>query len=388
MREKYNLVKLVRNGQTQPPKILIASASGMGNIGDDMLASITEAIFREVCDAEVRHAHVPYNWDDVAWADAVVLGGGGLLYDSSKNNVDQYLSFLEHAHYMGKPAFCLGLGTQGITTKYGKRRYKEILSLAELLIVRDEKDALHLHEDVGVHRPIQTTADLGFLFSKYLPDLFRHKHYELPATYHQLKAVKESSKLPLLGVSLVSELEFEENVTSNSPGNASKKNEAWGQLVSNKIVDLSKDFQIVLFVQSRDDMRYYEQLKKSIPDATIIELKEQDDALSALDFYRLFDGVITSRFHGMILSLLAQRPTVLFDGFNSDKIKKAVDSLLPELNSHWFDHKNIKNLKPDKSLISEFSLTDKQHDEINSAIVSAAKTIDYVRSACSKYGWA
>lgn len=193
--------------------VLIIGAYGLGNIGDNTCRDVLSD-FLEQGKVKVKWHHVPLKQDLIEWADLVLLGGGGLLYDSggtvltlqgsnanfcnhflrflylnpkiqqitqhrSVRNilgvlpfvttnataiVDNYMSPIEAAFQLGKPIAGIALGTSGIYTEYGKRRYSQTLSKLDLLTVRDPVDRAVL-ESIGVSpkSEIEVCEDLGWL---------------------------------------------------------------------------------------------------------------------------------------------------------------------------------------------------------------------------------
>jgi len=192
--------------------ILILGSYGLGNVGDNVCQdTLSDFLKQEGIIAKCYHP--PIKKSLIKWADLVMLGGGGLLYDSGEvislkqSNasffnqllrylflipevqklvqtrfvrailgilplittnaiaiVDNYLNPIETAIQLGKPTAGIALGTQGICTEYGRKRYAETLSRLDLLTVRDPSDKAIL-ESIGVspQNGIEVCEDLGWI---------------------------------------------------------------------------------------------------------------------------------------------------------------------------------------------------------------------------------
>lgn len=360
-------------------RALIVSAKGFGNIGDDIVSMVSGSLLKSIdSNIDIRYADLGFDHSEVQWADIVILGGGGVLYDSSKDNVDNYLRFIDHAHLMKKRVIAIGLGVQGIYSDYGKRRYRETLSLLDLLIVRDDRDADSL-SSLGVAGPIFTAPDLAFLLPELLPimkEMFAYSEPEYLKELRSLKGVLSEQKRPLVGMSVASE-----DGSAHVDINPKLKVDYAGMSASlATIVEtiVSNDSHVVLFQQSRDDERLYGDIveKYGRDSITLVKPVGEDGVIAAMDVYRLFDRVLTSRYHGFILAILSRTPLAIIDGTNSGKSTRAVSSFFPSLQS------SIVHLSGDEAQlkIDHSSYGVPGEDEVNSTIVKARSIRDYVAS--------
>jgi polysaccharide pyruvyl transferase CsaB len=97
----------------------------------------------------------------VRQADAVVLGGGGLLQDdTSPFNLPYHLSRVGLARLRRTPYAGIGLGAGGLSTRLGRAQVRRALRGAVAVSVRDEPSR-GLLADIGVP-DIRVTADLAF----------------------------------------------------------------------------------------------------------------------------------------------------------------------------------------------------------------------------------
>lgn len=87
--------------------------------------------------------------------DAFVLGGGGILYDKEAK---LYLREVMLAHEMNVPVMVYAISAGPLAQTSVRNAVRDALQSVAVLTVRDRRGA-HLLEEVGVHRPIQVTAD-------------------------------------------------------------------------------------------------------------------------------------------------------------------------------------------------------------------------------------
>ena len=374
-------MKLHRRSGPQTKNVLIVSASNMGNVGDDIVSRVAGAIFMSTGNFAIKFADLEFHRAEVEWADIVCLGGGGLLYDRdvSGANVDNYLRFLDHARLMGKKTVMLGVGTQGIATNYAKRRYRETLSLVDLVTVRDITDAVTLSE-IGVSCPIYTTRDLAFLFPQLLPLMRKEYGYQQSEALRRIIDLKNSGNKQLLGITLSSD-GIVSNRTSDIEGALYDQ-----QKISflKKVVRSNSQYMPVFLTHSRDDVEFYEKIckEKEFTSAKIIRLNDPNECLDILDIHRQFDLVITSRLHSFIMTILAERPVLvpMQDArFDENKIVRLQREFLPSYANNFAKLSEVGKLDV-KKLGKLLSVTEMQKNEVNTTIVHANETIEYVKS--------
>lgn len=359
-------------------RVLVASAAGMGNIGDDLVGTLAGAIFSQEAQAEIKFASLPHKQVELEWADVVVVGGGGIFYDWSYDNVNNYLNFLEHAKYMGKKTVALGVGTQGITTDYGKRRYREVLSnMTDLITVRDEKDAAVL-ADIGVTRPVHVAHDLALLLPQYYDELAKRISQHAKKQISHLQQLKSGGR-PLVGVSIAAYM-WTDEFTAGLPQSEVKVRKAAYQTCIERIRKLARTYEVVLLLQSKDDQDFYSEIRQESSDhVTIVDVTDnKNDAVAMLDIYRQLDVALVSRYHGLLLALLAHKPVVILG--TQEKIVKSIQSTLPSFSGSLFKDNQISQFFDACSDVENLQLTPQQMDEINSSIVQANKNVEFVSS--------
>lgn len=371
---------MVSTKRSRSVNVLIVSAASFGNVGDDIVSLVSEAIIRDIVpNVETKFADLSFDHEELVWADVVVLGGGGVLYDSSIDNVDNYLRFIDHAKLMGKKTIGIGLGTQGINTDYGKRRYRETLSKIDLLIVRDREDAEVL-SDIGVIGPIHAMTDLAFLMPKYLPEMQKYYRYHDSPDNASVANFRVGLKR-LIGVSVA--LESDRVNVSNSydkPKDYDKDSECEKQFIL-KLANDPKN-KVVLVLQSEDDREFYESIQEKDSDIEMVTFPKHTGVLGLMDVYREFDAVVTSRYHGFITSLLTQKPVYVIDGANSRKIIRTINSYLPSLSDNIIKIDNISSTK----INFDLPVDQAQIDETNTCIAKSYQIIDYLQSLLYNVG--
>jgi polysaccharide pyruvyl transferase CsaB len=94
--------------------------------------------------------------------DVLVLGGGGILYDSA---VEAYLREVILAHEVGVPVFVYAISAGPLTHAAARTLVREGLNAAAVITVRD-RQGKRLLEEVGVKKEVRVTADPALLLEK------------------------------------------------------------------------------------------------------------------------------------------------------------------------------------------------------------------------------
>jgi polysaccharide pyruvyl transferase CsaB len=98
--------------------------------------------------------------ETLARLDLLILGGGGILYDSEAR---RYLRLVLAAQERGLPVLTYAVGVGPLTEALDCAMVQETLTAAAEVTVRDEESKLVLEEAAGVTRPVAVTADPAFL---------------------------------------------------------------------------------------------------------------------------------------------------------------------------------------------------------------------------------
>lgn len=289
-------------------RVLLVGASHMGNVGDDLIAIvIAEMLARE--GAEVFVGGPDIDPLHVATYDAVVVGGGGLIYASrdgsnESQNLANYLKFGPIAAHFGVPAALIGVGDQDhaagiLGSELAQRFSREALQHFAQITTRDS-DSTRLLQVLGAPS-VQTGSDpvLG------LVDRAR-------------SCVKSTANQPRR-IALVGEL-------FSSPSIANLLTDSAGPLAADV-----RDNEFDLLVMSDDDVDHCHRMQKALQRvgaaSGLIDLRGRD--FEALIFlFASYRAVVTTRFHGLILAALANVPVVAIDSSTGKKAR-----LLRQLNA-------------------------------------------------------
>lgn len=344
-----------RRRQTQR-RYLLASANGFGNLGDDAITAMAEAVIRRADrHAEVTVTRPPPCRALVENADVVVVGAGGLFYDAVFANAVNYTQYLLWAQELGKPACAIGIGTQGIRTELGRRLYREALAGAEIVTVRDENDRAVLRDDVGADTRLEIARDLGFLVE---PEAWP---MAAKATRPVLLfALADSSKLL-----------------------AARSLAGYQSTLENCVGDLKERFDVRFFVQSRDDRPLYERLAQTHA-LEIIDLIGKD-AGCALSVYAQADLVLTSRYHGVIFAALAGAPTIPV-ATDKGKIHQLISRPLASLQPSYIPAQDFSEERLAANLERFFAgtLVPAGREEVEGCRRSAARNVELLKQTVAR----
>jgi len=284
---------------SERPIVLLISAGGMGNLGDDVVtecaARIIGAAHPEVV---IERRAPPVARSDVARASCIVLGGGGLLYDSCPYNMQNYSLPLLMAAELGRPAVCLGIGTQGIRTEPGRRLLGRALNDCRWVSVRDPGDA-RVVRDIAPAAELSVDQDLAFRAGRV------HRSRD-----------RDHARPTRIGASWV----YSRRLL------AAPRMRRYQRVIEDT-VDLAPPGASVEFVvQSRDDLPMYREWQK-IHGCRIRDF-DGESVEQVLDYYADLDLVLTSRYHGFIFALLTGRPLICTGNLRG-KIDRLIRSAVP-----------------------------------------------------------
>ncbi len=296
--------------------VLVASANGYGNAGDDICAVVSQELARQAGKKiRVKVTAPPFEDELANWADAIMLGGGGIIYDANKDNMENYLAYIDYGLKNNKKTIGLGLGEQGIVTKAGEKRYKDAFNKMDLLTVRSTLDADRLKK-FGV-KTAQATQDLAFSFD------YSHYRKKAEKTHKRRKAI--GGKKPKLGVvlsnqeHLVNDLKLafskEEKVNALHFKNSFEKN----------IEHIAEQFDVTIITQSRDDLDMAEHYKQSYG-VKVYSYRKVGDLHKLLKLYAKQDLVLTQRFHGAVFSFMLGVPVIVL-GYHGQKQYKLLNDM-------------------------------------------------------------
>lgn len=277
--------------------VLVISANGYGNVGDDICGYSGKYIIEEafgIRNVTIRVVSPPVNDSDVDWADAVVIGGGGLLYDGDYNNVKNYMDPLEATIENGKKTAVLGVGVQGINTEKGKEHYRRVLNKVDIVTVRSPVDKKLLDEFV---ENVVCTQDIGFLTDEWVSGLSLRERFRI-RSYRA-----RGAKKPRLGLAPVDLVRIKGDAYDETSAN-------FVDSLHNNLDEIAKKFDVLLLCHSADDIEYYRALVSQHPGVRLVNYKDISNISGMWEIYKTLDLVIASRFHAIILATLAGVPTV------------------------------------------------------------------------------
>lgn len=293
---------VLRNESSAPrSRVLIVGASGMGNVGDDLLANV----LAEICTDAGAEAYLSGPAIDplrVAGYDAVIVGGGGLVYArrdglNEAQNLANYLKFAAIGRKFNVRTALIGVGDQE------QRTATEPLALGcHPLTERFARSCLAAFEFVTT-RDAESTELLtrfGARVTATGPDLLFHW------TDRARAAVKPTTIQPGR-IAVIGEL-YRHTAFAAGLG------EGDGPLAM-ELQD--RDFDVL--IMSNDDLPHAERAQKALQSAgatvALVDLRSHDfDSLIFL--FASYSGAITTRFHGLVLAMLADVPVLALDGAN------------------------------------------------------------------------
>lgn len=284
------------------PRVLVVGASAMGNVGDDLLSFVLADMLR-------RHAKARVWWSnsDVAPAhlsrfDAVVVGGGGLVYASrdgrnETQNLANYLKFGPMCRDAGLPVAMIGVSDQdhagGMDRDAATREFvRACLPLFGRSTTRDATSTeLLMRLGLG---DVATGPDLLFAWTPRARQAIR-------------PSLAQPARLALAG-ELFDNLHFAAGV--QDPASPLAKALA-GQ-------------QVDLLLMSNDDVAHMKRLSPMLARlgaaASVQDLRGLpfEPLVHAFSGYR---GLITTRFHGLVTAMLCHVPVLALDGPEGKKAR-------------------------------------------------------------------
>ncbi|MCK5646870.1 MAG: polysaccharide pyruvyl transferase family protein, partial [Anaerolineales bacterium] len=177
-------------------RILVAGYFGYQNAGDEAILAetlysihtIDEKIDISIVGGDADYIEAVYGVTGILWkdsdaiieailaADMCILGGGGLIQDywgfdldelmtPSHEGLSAYLSIPLLSHLLGKPCMLHAVGVGPLQTATARRIVAEILSLCDVISVRDEYSHRLLSDiftETKLQKNIEITADPAF----------------------------------------------------------------------------------------------------------------------------------------------------------------------------------------------------------------------------------
>jgi N-acetylglucosaminyldiphosphoundecaprenol N-acetyl-beta-D-mannosaminyltransferase len=310
-------------------KLLLAGYYGVGNIGDEaILRSLVSAVKKnhpqaaisvlsadpagtsKAYDINAVHKYAFVNvLKELKNSDAFILGGGGLIQDSTSiRSLLYYLFLIISAKILKKKVILLGQGIGPVRNKY---LLKWALKGVDLITVRDERSLKELTEIKAKPRKLVMTADLSFMMAP--PDKENSKKILGSAGIKKTKS-------RLIGISLRPPVKGK---------NIEAKYKAMASLCDHLI--LHKDSQVVFLIFNYpDDLNVTSKVMGMMKYPANVVLRQLIPA-EMLDVISGLDAVIGMRLHSLIFSAIAKVP-----GFGLSYDPK-VESFQRQTGQKWID---------------------------------------------------
>ncbi len=271
------------------PTFLVVSPNGYGNVGDDICAYSGAYLAKSLSPKnKAIISSPPFNERLAAKADVLMLSGGGVIYDRSEPNVENYMQYLDYGQQNHKVTAVVGVGVQGVVTDWGKKRYREVLNKTDLVTVRSPGDK-KLLDEIKIKKVI-ATQDLGLLADEWVRKPWRQP--KLAKTH------KPRLALVLLDVRFL--LAYK---------NGNQKLRTYIKVVEDNLEHLAQEFDVWLFAHSKDDEAWRNEMAKKYG-MHVVPYKNIKDFPRFFAYYQQMDLVVGVRFHSVVLGLLAGKPVV------------------------------------------------------------------------------
>jgi len=317
-------------------KLLLAGYYGSGNIGDEaILRSLISAIRKDRPQAAISvlsadpsgtskvfnvgsiHKYSLVNiLKELKKSDAFILGGGGLMQDStSLRSLLYYLFLIASAKLLKKKVILLGQGIGPVRNKY---LLKRALKGVDLITVRDEGSLKELTDIKARPKKLAMTSDITFMMGP-------------PARENSNNILGYAGimrrKSRLIGVSL-------------RPPVKGRDTEAKYMAIASLCDHLieKKDSQIVFLIFNHpDDLDVTSKVMAMMKNSANVILRQLAPA-EMLDVISGLDAVIGMRLHSLIFSAIARVP-----GFGLSYDPK-VESFQRQTGQGWIDLDNMDEI--------------------------------------------
>jgi polysaccharide pyruvyl transferase WcaK-like protein len=284
------------------PKVLVVGASGMGNVGDDLLASVLAELLRRQAGARVWWSNSDVDPLHLKGFQAVVIGGGGLIYASrdgrnETQNLANYLKFGPMCRAAGLPVAMFGVSDQDhagrieqdpITREFARA----CMPLFEYATTRDA-DSTDLLRRFGLP-DVRTGPDLLFGWAARARRVARAQ-------------TPQPARFAMCG-------ELMDNVYVGR--GMRDPDSALARAVSGQDIDL--------LVMSDDDVSHAHRSKELLvrSGATVSIQDLRGRGFDALVYaFSQYKGLITSRFHGLVMAAICGVPVLAVDSTNGKKAR-------------------------------------------------------------------
>jgi len=283
------------------PRVLVVGATGMGNVGDDLLGYVLAQLLRRCAQARVWWCDSNVALSQLKQFDAVVVGGGGLVYASrdgrnETQNLANYLKFGPMCSELGLPVAMIGVSDQdhacGLDRDDATRAFvRACLPLFGRSTTRDP-DSANLLQSLGM---VDVRPGPDMLFGW---------------TARARRAVRPVSNPPRLA--MVGELMDYPHLVEALENPASPARAALAGL----------DIDLVLM--SNDDVAHAQRIRPLLvragATATIHDFRSGSFE-TLVEGFSQYRGLVTTRFHGLVLAMMCNVPVLALDGSAGKKAR-------------------------------------------------------------------
>jgi len=290
-------------------KVTIYGASGCGNVGDDLIAvTLVRMLQKHLYGVDV-YLSPQDTRDDIETSDAIVIGGGGLIYDYDFGNVVNYTDIIFRAADQQLPVYLVGMGVQHVFSERALNMYRDAMRHVNAVSVRNDDDAKFFIEKLGYDpKKIIVSRDLVFLSKDLL-------NVKVPA---QKTQARKTLILALADWKL-----GKKNYETIGAGLAEQQDRYLSYLQDN-ISKLTERYSVKLVCQASEDVGLYKKLMQSDPKLELVTFGSVEASTELLEVYAQADVAVTGRYHGLIAGIVTNTPTISVS-FGGHKQTKLID---------------------------------------------------------------
>lgn len=284
--------------------VVIHGSYRTGNIGDLAIGKTIEEVierdFRLKCDLTGFY----YSRQNFSNYFLHIIGGGGIIHDFAKNNLEKRLNPIGTA----SKSVALGIGVPGIRTHKGKKLIKK-LETTELITVRDELSKEKLQP--LINKEIFVTACPTFLMEPEKKTIkFDEKTCGLslrdwfsPILTSDGKLVHYSGYVP----------RYVDN---------SKQKKRYLNFLKKNLKELEKSHELIFVPFTPEDIVFVKYYLRKIN----LKIAPIQSPAETLNLIKNLDTMICMRYHSLIFSLLAEVPLFLINHEDkTDQMAKKFD---------------------------------------------------------------
>lgn len=302
-------------------KLKIFGAANEGNVGDDLIALILKKYLeKHLPGVEVGFIPQQQQNELVFDADALVIGGGGLIYDYDYNNVTNYTDVIHLAHSIRLPVYMMGMGVQHVFSQEAIEAYRHAIKLVKRIGTRGEQDSQFIIDKLQYDpERIVTSRDLVFLYDDVIG---------------QPKHVTNSYDKPVVTIALADWRLGDKNYKKIDESLADDYN-AYRTYLKEVLPRIKEQLHFKVVCQAKEDIEFSHELV-ALTGGELIEFTGIEDSARLIDVFRESDFVVTSRYHGLIAAIIAHRPVVSV-AFAGHKQQKLINESFPSLKEQFYD---------------------------------------------------